>query len=273
MPNESPYVVAGKSSATRKSVVAVLDVLGFVDAMRSAYSTKNDAKLLVDFRSALTAAYQDFEDKASTKGSEFYVKAFTDNIVIGQPITFEDAEGELGSVMLSLREYQLEMTIRGFFVRGGVAIGELYMDDEIVYGDALIEAYDAEQNIARDPRVVMAKSAQSYIADQFKFYGEPAEAPHNQVLLRDVDGQLFLNYLGTIYDWEPEFPLFSKLDQHRTVVESKLKEFANRPSIWSKYAWVAAYHDFLCQEQKGKFLQYKIDPKLLRQQPRRIYQE
>jgi hypothetical protein len=271
MPNESPYIVANQPAATLKSVVALLDVLGFLDAMKNAFSTNTDAKLLVDFRSALSAAYKDFEEKTSIKGSDFCVKAFTDNIVIGQPITFDDAESELGSVLLSLREYQLEMAIRGFFVRGGVAIGALYMDDEIVYGDALIEAYSAEQNVARDPRIVMAKSAQSYIAEQFKFYTEPAEAPHNQVLLRDVDGQLFLNYLGATYDWEPENPIFSKLDQHRAAVESKLKEFTDRPAIWSKYAWVANYHNFVCQEQGARFLQYKIDPKLLRQQPSRIY--
>src|SRR5258708_21417480 len=74
------------------------------------------------------------------------VKAFTDNIVIGCPIYLNepDAEAELGSVLLSVREYQLTMVHAGFFVRGGISISQLYMDDEIVFSDALMEAYSAE---------------------------------------------------------------------------------------------------------------------------------
>jgi len=199
MPHEdNPYHVRGEPPRTQNSVVAVLDVLGFTDAMRAAYRSGDALKLLRNLRSALDRAYGHFKehDWGARRDPSWYVKAFTDNIVVGYPILFSDAEGELGSVLLALREYQLEMVISGFFVRGGVSIGQMYMDDEIVYGSALLEAYDAEQSIARDPRVVIATSARSYVRKQFKFYADPAEAPQNQVLLSDVDEQVFVNYLG-----------------------------------------------------------------------------
>ena len=265
----NPYIVPGEPPRTRNSVVAVLDVLGFAETMRAAYRNESSPKLLAELRSAMDDAYKNFEERKWNNEirTSWYVKAFTDNIVIGHPVVFSDAEGELGSVLLALREYQIEIVIAGFFVRGGVGIGELYMDDEIVFGDALLEAHEAEQSIARDPRTVMAKSAQSYITQQFRFYGDPTEAPQNQVLLRNVDDQLFVNYLGAAFDEDPQRPMFGRIERHRLTVERKLEEFRSQPPIWSKYAWVAGYHNFICQEQGREFRNYRIDTKLLRQRP------
>src|SRR5438128_192013 len=61
----------------------------------------------------------------------YAVKVFTDNIVIGHPV-HEDAESELGHIFEQLASFQLEMATAGFFVRGGVSIGQLYMDKNIV---------------------------------------------------------------------------------------------------------------------------------------------
>jgi hypothetical protein len=279
----NPYVQQGKPPTTRKSVVAFLDVLGFTQSMRLAYAGGDAAQLLTSFRSALDDAYERFQgkeweriigpEKAATETDAWHVKAFTDNIVIGYPVhpREPDAEAELGSLLLAIRDYQLEMTVRGFFLRGGVSIGELYMDDEIVFGDALIEAYETEQTAARDPRIVVSKSAQAHVRQHFGFYGHPADSPHNEVLLKDVDGQLFVNYLGAAYDEEPELPDWSKILQHQRAVEASLDKFKENPPIWSKYAWVANYHNFLCQEQGGRFLQYNIPADRLRPHPERIH--
>jgi hypothetical protein len=158
---KNPYVVSGEPPKTRNSVVAVLDVLGFAETMKAAYRNRTAPKLLAELRTAMDNAYENFAERNldMEMPASWYVKAFTDNIVVGHPIMFydeDDAEAELGSVLIALREYQLEMVNRGFFIRGGIAIGELYVDDEIVFGSALLEAYQAEQSTARDPRVVIS---------------------------------------------------------------------------------------------------------------------
>jgi hypothetical protein len=56
------------------------------------------------------------------------VKGFTDNIVIDYPIS-QDAEHEMGYTFSTLCFFQLLMITHGFFMRGGNAIGKLYMDD------------------------------------------------------------------------------------------------------------------------------------------------
>jgi hypothetical protein len=80
------------------------------------------------------------------------------------------------------------MTIDGFFIRGGVAVADVYFDEEIVFGPGLLEAYATESQRARDPRIVLADSCLQYIAES-----------SSGSLLKDADGQLFVNYLNKIF--------------------------------------------------------------------------
>lgn len=45
------------------------------------------------------------------------------------------------STVPKIAAYQCTLLEHGFFVRGGIAIGEHYMDRDIVFGSALIEAH------------------------------------------------------------------------------------------------------------------------------------
>lgn len=81
------------------------------------------------------------------------LKAFTDNLVIGHPVR-QDGEPELGRVLMDIAALQLDLAREAFFVRGGVAVGPLYMSQDIVFGAGLLDAPDAEQQ-ADVPRVVL----------------------------------------------------------------------------------------------------------------------
>lgn len=273
-PIRNPYLdPTGGPARTKSSVVCVLDLLGFVSEMKAAYENGAADKLLVRLREALSVAGKEFnEDIPGVTNTtwSWHVKMYTDNVVVGSPIIFSDAEGELGNLMLVLRYFQLDMASRGFFLRGGIAIGQLYMDDEIVFGDGLAEAYRVESSLARDPRITLSESFTPYVKRHLGFYRKPAESPHNQVLLRDADGQLFVNYLGAAFDDYPENPDFSLISAHREAVTTKLEQYKTAPPIWGKYAWVANYHNFICDERGGEFLQYKIDPSILRLMPSRL---
>jgi hypothetical protein len=198
-------------------------------------------------------------------------QAFTDNIVIGCPLSLDDdGEAELGALVLSLRWYQLERVNRGFFVRGGIAVGELYVDEDIVFGDALIEAHRIESEVACDPRIVLSETIGPYLLRHAQSYSGPQEFPYNQTLLVDADGQLFVNYLGATFDEDPDGPDLSAIKAHRESVTSMLDVHKASPAIWAKYAWAANYHNFICDEQQGPLLQLQIEPSLLRLTPVRM---
>ena len=192
-----------------RCAVAYLDLLGFRAEMERAYRTGTAEALLEKLDGALTPAmaYLDGNDTLGGGHPLWQLKAFTDNIVIGFPAGEPDAEGELGHLMFSIARFQLEMIRKGFFVRGGLAVGGLYMDDHIVFGDALIEAYYAESTAARDPRVVLAPSAVEAVRYSVRAYGGVEHSPHDRVLLRDADGQIFLSYLDvTVASDDPDVP-------------------------------------------------------------------
>ncbi|WP_220635911.1 hypothetical protein [Georgfuchsia toluolica] len=195
-------------------------------------------------------------------------RAFTDNIVIGQPIRY-DGEIELGSVFDSVSYFQMLMTMEGFFVRGAIAIGDLYMDDIAVFGAGLIEAYEAETTLARDPRIVLSPSAQVAVNRHLEYYGRGAHAPQNRDLLRDSDGQYFVNYLDTLI---PEDGYFyeQELAAHKARIEEKLVLLRSRPSVWTKYLWAANYHNYWCDQNSCVDSSMKIDTENFQLMPARL---
>ena len=44
-----------------------------------------------------------------------------------------DGESEMGNAFFHLGLMQLKMVQSGFFIRGGIAVGELYIDDDIIF--------------------------------------------------------------------------------------------------------------------------------------------
>jgi hypothetical protein len=115
---------------------------------------------------------------------------YTTGIRGAHPI-LEDAELELGLGFNQVSYFQMLMTKEGFFVRGAIAVGELYMDDIEVFGAGLMDAYEAERSLARDPRIVHAASAQHAVNRHLAYYGQGSDAPQNRELLLDNDGQYF----------------------------------------------------------------------------------
>jgi len=232
-------------------------------------------ELLQDLHSALTSGREWLEDKDLSpefyemmKKDDYALKAFTDNIVIGWPI-YGDAEGEFGAAFLKIGYFQLQMALHGFFLRGALSIGDAYVDEIVVIGQALTEAYDGENSLARDPRIILTKSAVETVKRHLQYYGDPKAAPQSQDVLCDTDGQWFINYLNCVFEEDMDgFPSYETIMKHKEVVQSKLVEFKGKPPIWSKYSWVARYHNFFCDMHSGYLDdEHKIDMRLYEQRP------
>lgn len=261
----------------KRSVVVFLDVLGFREMHRA---TSKDPKAAQEILTRLRAALDESEEMLRDKPDPKYhfpvqwsTKGFTDNIVIGHPI-HDDGEHELGWTMTRIGYFQLQMIQHGFFVRGAVSVGNVYIDEDIAFGDGLIDAYEGESKLARDARVVLTSSAVSYIRRHLKYYAEPKESPQYAELLQDVDGQWYINYLlTTLNSPDDGGPFIDIIVDHKRKVEECLRKFVKEPSVWSKYLWVANYHDWFCNNYQRYFEKpddLKIDSRLLRPGPSRI---
>ena len=247
--SRNPYEVAGSPPTLRRSVFAFVDILGYQDLLQSAQGQGAQEAQLARLHKALSFSRKwlddtDGVDKPVGK-DHFSLKAFTDNIAIGWPIA-GDGEIELGYGLQDLAAFQLTMVNAGFFVRGAVSVGSAYVDEIAVFGDALLEAYEGESSLARDPRIVLTESSREYVKKHLEYYVDQQEAPQNRDVMRDVDGQWFVNYLDAIRIADDGQPAFEALARHKECVESKLEDYRKRPPVFAKYAWTADYHNHFC---------------------------
>lgn len=242
-----------KSLKMLPSFVCYADILGYSYLSNKAIQSGNGLIFLTKLHYALSNAYARVREHSKGMGDDsfFAIKVFTDNIVIGYPLhrpAFDYGEPEFGDILSFFSEFQAGLAMEGFFVRGGVAVGEHYMDDDIVFGDALIEAVAQDKN-GGPPRISLAPSAIEIVRHQLGFYREISWAPQYDDLLEDADRTIFLNYLGEAFYVFPDGGIFFDLIEghHRNIVEG-LKEYKGNPGVRSKFEWAARYHNFVCRE-------------------------
>jgi len=176
-----------------------------------------------------------------------YFKSFTDNVVLAHPRFSDDMESEFGFILWAINEYQFQMALDGFFIRGGLAVDQLFMDENSVYGAALLEAYRLESKVATNPIVVLCDNTMKLVDKHLLYYFDEI-APQQKDVLKGPDGRYFLNYLTEcIIEGDDQEYLDAKLlRRHKKQIESALESYAAIPTIFSKFTWLAAYHNYFC---------------------------
>ncbi len=261
MATTSPYSHPSGEPALIPSFVCYADILGYSELSREAMAAGEGEKFLKNLRAVLNEAYAHVRKMAGDEGDDdgerldprriFSVKVFTDNIVVGHPvprIAFDFGEAEFGTMLWVFSNLQMTFATNGFLVRGGIALGKHYMDDDIVFGPALLDAVGLDKG-GGPPRLALSREAIEAVRHHLGFYGEARHAPHYDHLLQDADGTVFLNYLNLWFLGIPDDGvIFELVEKHRETILAGLKKYAGRPGIRSKYEWAARYHNFICGE-------------------------
>jgi len=250
---KNPY----KNSGALKmipSFVCYSDILGYSQLSKEAIISGNGLQFLNMLHKALSNAYKRIRKHSKSwngKPSFYAVKVFTDNIVIGYPLYKLDwsyGEPEFGDILSFFSEFQAGLAMKGFFLRGGIAYGDHYMDNDIVFGDALIQVVDQDKG-GGPPRISLTQSVIDIVRHQLGFYAGASDAPQHEDLLEDADGTIFLNYLGEAFCAYPEGGIFFDLIKgHQRNIVKGLKEYRGNPGVRAKYEWAARYHNFVCTE-------------------------
>lgn len=234
------------------AIVCYADILGFRDKTEEAIRCDKGEEFLQRVKRSLSKAYQQVRDFSTRGGGEPFLdmKVFTDNIVVGCPLRYpsEDlGEPELGSLLMLFGHVQSTLAADGFFLRGAITVGQHYQDQDVAYGDALLEAVDLNE-AGKPPRLVIGTSLEP-LATQMSWYGDRLWAPHYRRLLEDPnDSKLFVNYLGMAFAYYLDGPTdYQLLAGHGKEVRKGLKEHESHQSVRSKFLWLAAYHNFVCR--------------------------
>ena len=235
------------------SFVCYVDILGFSNLSLEAIETNNGNMFLNKLKNSLSKAYERIRKNAIgwNNVEAFKIKIFTDNIVLGYPISLSDfgsGEPELGSIFRVFSEFQVALSMEGFLVRGGIAFGEHYMDDDIVFGKGLLDAIK-QDNTGGSPCISLTATAKNVLRKHLRIYGEANWAPHYHYLLEDSDGSIYLNYLVEAFLAYPDGGVFfDVIDGHKQTIEHGLKKYKETTDVLPKYEWAARYHNYVCEE-------------------------
>lgn len=241
---KNEYLEAGKP-VHRTSYCAFLDILGFSERIRSSSKDKTENKLLQEFHEIFDRRINLI--KSEVDNSLLYFKSFSDNVLLAHPRFSEDMESEFGFILGSISEYQFEMALQGFFIRGGLSVGPLFVDDNSVYGAALIDAYELESKAAVNPIVVLCGKTMKLV-DQHIGYYHGEFAPQVRHVLVNADGRYFINYLSEciVETCDGEKIDSKSLKKHKEQIENSLVQYAGQPAVFAKFAWLATYHNYFC---------------------------
>ena len=234
------------------SFVCYVDILGFSQLSREALSSGRANEFLNKLHASLDAAYKRVREHSKGWGEqEFLLKIFTDNVVVGYPLLNPDislGEYELGKIFSVFAEFQVGLAMEGFLARGGIAFGHHFMDDDIVFGDALLEAVKQDK-AGGPPRIGLAPSAVEILQHHLGFYNDGKHAPQHHDLLQDIDNIVFVNYLNQAFIAYPEGGIFfDVITLHKQTIINGLIKYKGNPDIKAKYEWAARYHNYVCAD-------------------------
>ena len=224
-----------------RSIVSYLDILGFRELIKT--RTAGEISKIVRILAESVAPNPMFKSEkiSCTKFSDTVIRSMPEAKHFPHNFVFE---------LRSILHAQIALIPRGIPVRGAVTIGEIVQSWGVVYGPAVVRAYDLESQKESPPRIVIDHEALALVQPAIEKAGLSSELAG---LLRTEGTTTYLDYLGAcgceLNVPEQEYPLFLKL--HRDFIRSGLTKYAAKPSVYSKYCWLKDYHERTLREQFG----------------------
>jgi hypothetical protein len=242
--SRSLYSTDAGSPTLKDSFLLYVDELGAKDRIASL----TDADL-VDWLS-LRDLLSDFLHSDELRGQQRML-AFSDNIVVGAPLDPAQEDGGLFWQIWGLATYQVNVSLRGLWIRGAITRGPLYMDDTVVTGQALVDADRIEKTQAVFPRILIDPSCYEFLLPEFHFEADPFSAPVNRyVLIDEGDDTAFVNYLPAVLEDEQWVLGVGEqgLARHAQAVSAGLAASQGDAKVGEKMLWLVDYHNYICDE-------------------------
>lgn len=231
----------------RMSFCGYLDILGFSQKIQN-----NDLDFFDKYLNTLNKELKHIEKQHDLSGKEGYksfeLKVFTDNFVFGHPWYDQFGESELGNIFEVLSHIQFTFAKSNIFIRGAISMSNLYMDEYVVLGPALVEAYKMEAKKAVNPRIILSDEVVKVLKKHINYYTDHKSSPQSKEYLIDIDGIYFVNYLFILFydSGYSQKVVIKELIAHRSPIIDNLKIHEANFKLFEKYAWVASYHNYFC---------------------------
>jgi len=223
-------------------LIAYVDILGWEDA-----SNRLPPEKLVEAVSVIHDVAHDFNeqererliklhDPPRVSINQGYLRiraaAFSDNIAISEPKAF-------GTSIFSIRKICLHLLQLGFLTRGAVCVGQLYHEDNMIFGPALNRAHAIEVREAVFPRIVVDNPVVMLLRNHPEFELE--------VIQDDVDKKYIVNLYRPAFReapaeiWRSVLDTYYKFPETLEVIRDNLNRFANDNRKLAKWKYIKNY--------------------------------
>lgn len=140
----------------KRHIIAFIDILGFGSKITAKeIEWQNICNVLKTFKASenVQKVFFDIDSVNITPN----VIAFSDNVVISVcPMELKVSDDQAFFEVLNHIHQAISCSIKnGFLVRGAIAVGDLYVENGVIFGPALVEAVELEKN-AKYPRVILS---------------------------------------------------------------------------------------------------------------------
>ena len=194
---------------TTKHYIAYLDILGYKDFLKN--KPEQSEQYLQTILDAVekvkhnVSAFQNTTNMFHING-ELKLKIFSDNIVLCLPVGEGSDEVRRAIVfLLEVASIQRGLIIEhGLLVRGGIATGDLFINEDMVFGQGLIDAVDLEAQ-AEFPCIVASEETQQSlfrllhsVKNEYQRVKEIAQKEKRQEPLTKEEKQFLSEHLAEV---------------------------------------------------------------------------
>lgn len=167
-------------------------VVAFIDILGSSKKIKENGEKSLNtvhnvYQNAMARCEALF-DNESINNLKPKIRIFSDNIVVAVPTNQNGDFSAFIAVAILSGLIQHEFLQYKYLVRGGIAIGDFFVDDTMLWGKALLDAYYIENNVSVYPRIVVHPEtvAKLHLATNEK---------RQKWIQQDADGLFFVDYM------------------------------------------------------------------------------
>lgn len=234
------------TSTFKPSYVAFLDILGFKEFVKS-HGFKQIKEIFdritIDEKTApiaMTRATND-DDGVLTRYNrairQCRIRIMSDSIVIAAPSKFKESLAVVLDACNDIQEALYECT-EPIFLRGAVAEGDFYISNDVMFGQGLVDAYLAQENISIYPRIIVSEDVLRSGIPSVDDLGASGYGGFS----KDSDGYYYINTMGNwllLANCGRQINWTEKYDKLKSYIHKVLSGYPDN-RLRKKYLWLQA---------------------------------
>ena len=213
---------------------AFVDILGFRNLLRT-MAAEQIRRVLSSVRELPLG-----REAIAFGGSDLKFHSFSDNICVSSKANLEG----LSHILHSLEALAVTLLDDGTLLRGAIVKGNLHHDVELVFGEALVRAYELESTVCIHPRIMLTREVAT---DAQALRTRLTEDFVSEFIKQADDGPFFLNVLVGIRsymasdDLELRQSYIARYNAMAHHLQQRFDAAVDAPRHFEKVQWFARF--------------------------------